>query len=485
MFENLTSRFDGIIKKIRSKGLLGPEEIEEVLKEIRTALLDADVNLKVVRAFQEKIRVRALGEEVSGVLNPGQQIVKIVSEELTSILGGESVKITFAPKPPTVVMLAGLQGSGKTTTAAKLAKWFEGQGRNPLLVAADLARPAAVDQLRTLGSQVGVPVFSEMSDPIAVAESGLEEARRLGRDVVICDTAGRLTIDELMMKEIGEISEAISPHYTFLVVDAMIGQEAASIAETFHEAIEYDGIILTKLDGDARGGAALSIREVVGKPVTFASSGEKVEDFEIFHPDRLASRILGMGDIETLIEKAEETFEKEKSQAAMERMLEGTFTLDDFLDQLHQIRKMGPISNVMGMVPGVAQTGQQLDGEAEERRINRLEGIIQSMTSLERAKPEIIDGSRRARIAQGSGTQPAEISQIVKQFREMKKMMKKAPKGPKGRKSKKQKNRQKGGRTSNKGPIVPVKKGLSLPGLGEDVVKEKLKNLDLSDLDFS
>ena len=224
MFENLTSRFDGIIKKIRSKGLLGPEEIEEVLKEIRTALLDADVNLKVVRAFQEKIRVRALGEEVSGVLNPGQQIVKIVSEELTSILGGESVKITFAPKPPTVVMLAGLQGSGKTTTAAKLAKWFKGQGRNPLLVAADLARPAAVDQLRTLGSQVGVPVFSEMSDPIAVAESGLEEARRLGRDVVICDTAGRLTIDELMMKEIGEISEAISPHYTFLVVDAMIGQ---------------------------------------------------------------------------------------------------------------------------------------------------------------------------------------------------------------------------------------------------------------------
>ena len=481
MFETLTNRFDGIIKRIRSKGLLGPEEIEEVLKEIRAALLDADVNLKVVHSFQERIRVRALGEEVSGVLNPGQQIVKIVSEELTNILGREAVKITFASKPPTIVMLAGLQGSGKTTTAAKLAKWFKSQGRNPLLVAADLARPAAVDQLKTLGSQVEVPVFSEMSDPVAVAKSGLEEARRLGRDVVICDTAGRLTVDESLMKEIGEISEAISPHYTFLVVDAMIGQEAASIAETFHEIIEYEGIILTKLDGDARGGAALSISEVVGKPVTFASNGEKIEDFEIFHPDRLASRILGMGDIETLIEKAEETFEKEKSQAAMERMLQGTFTLDDFLDQLHQIRKMGPISSVMGMVPGVVQTGQQLDEETEERRINRLEGIIHSMTSLERATPEIIDGSRRSRIAQGSGTQPSEVSQLVKQFREMKKMMKKAPKGPKGRKSKKQKNRQKGGRTSN----PPIKKGLSLPGLGDDQAKEKLKNLDLSDFDFS
>ncbi len=482
MFETLTSRFDGILKRIRSKGLLGPEEVDEVLKEIRTALLDADVSLKVVRTFQERIRTRALGEEVSGVLNPGQQIVKIVSEELTNILGGESVKLTFASKPPTIVMLAGLQGSGKTTTAAKLAKWFKSQGRNPLLVAADLARPAAVEQLKTLGSQVGVPVFSENSDPVSVAQAGLEQARSLGKDVLICDTAGRLTIDQLMMEEVSNISKTLSPHYTFLVVDAMIGQESTTVAEAFYESAEYDGVILTKLDGDARGGAALSICEVTGKPIAFTSTGEKIEDFEIFHPDRLASRILGMGDVETLIEKAEEAFEEEKSKAAMERMLEGTFTLDDFLDQVQQIRKMGPISNVMGMLPGMTQPGQKIDGEAEERRMNRLEGIIQSMTSLEKAKPEIIDGSRRARIANGSGTQPSEVSQLIKQFREMKKMMKKVPKNSKSNKNKKKK---KGGRTSPKGSISPVKKGLSLPGLGQDSVKESLKNLDLSDFDFS
>ena len=482
MFETLTSRFDGILKRIRSKGLLGPEEVDEVLQEIRTALLDADVSLKVVRTFQERIRTRALGEEVSGVLNPGQQIVKIVSEELTNILGGESVKLTFASKPPTIVMLAGLQGSGKTTTAAKLAKWFKSQGRNPLLVAADLVRPAAVEQLKTLGSQVGVPVFSENLDPVSVAQAGLEQARSLGKDVLICDTAGRLTIDQLMMEEVSNISKTLSPHYTFLVVDAMIGQESTTVAEAFYESVEYDGVILTKLDGDARGGAALSICEVTGKPIAFTSTGEKIEDFEIFHPDRLASRILGMGDVETLIEKAEEAFEEEKSKAAMERMLEGTFTLDDFLDQVQQIRKMGPISNVMGMMPGMTQPGQKIDGEAEERRINRLEGIIQSMTSLEKAKPEIIDGSRRARIAKGSGTQPSEVSQLIKQFREMKKMMKKVPKNSKSSKNKKKK---KGGRTSPKGPNSPAKKGLSLPGLGGDSAKESLKNLDLSDFDFS
>ncbi|MDE0927918.1 MAG: signal recognition particle protein [Acidimicrobiales bacterium] len=479
MFESLSNRFEGILKKIRGKGRLGPEEIDEILAEIRSALLEADVNLGVIRTLQDRIRERALGEELSGVLNPGQQVVKIVLEELTVVLGGETMRIAYASKPPTVVLLAGLQGSGKTTTAAKLARWFKSQGRNPLLVGADLARPAAVEQLRTLGDRLSVPVFSEPSDPVAVAAAGLAEAQRLGRDVLICDTAGRLSVDDGLMDEVANISAAIKPDFTFLVVDAMTGQDAVGVAETFHERLALDAVILTKLDGDARGGAALSIRQVVGKPIAFASTGENLEDFEAFHPDRLASRILGMGDVETLIEKAEETFEKEEAEAAAARMLDGTFTLDDFLEQIRQLRKMGPISNLMGMVPGMAQQMKGVDAEVDEGRIDRLEGIIHSMTVAERAQPEMIDGSRRMRIAQGSGTQVAEVSQLVKQFREMKKMMKQMGGGPRGKKKRGKKGRKSGGRTTQRGPVPLPKKGLSLPGLGENDPSAGFEGFDL------
>ena len=474
MFENLTSRFEGILRNIRGKGRLGPEEVEEVLEEIRVALLEADVHLGVVRTLQDRIRQRAVGEELAGVLNPGQQVVKIVLEELTGVLGGETMPITFASKPPTVVLLAGLQGSGKTTAAAKLARWFKAKGRNPLLVGADLARPAAVEQLRTLAGRIDVPVFSQPGDPVAVAAAGLAEARRLGRDVLICDTAGRLAIDDDLMAEIAEIAGALEPHYTFLVLDAMTGQDAVNVAEAFHERLELDAVVLTKLDGDARGGAAISVKEVVGRPIAFASTGEALEDLEPFHPDRLASRILGMGDVETLIEKAEETFEKEQAEAAAARMLEGTFTLDDFLEQLRQIRKMGPVGDVMKMVPGMGQQLKDVETDLDERRIDRIEGIIHSMTPAERADPDVIDGSRRARIAAGSGTQVNEVSQLVRQFREMRKLMKQmGGAGSKGRgrgskRGQKAGRRGLGGRTTPRGSVKVPKKGLALPGLGGD-----------------
>jgi signal recognition particle subunit SRP54 len=456
MFESLTSRFEGILRNIRGKGRLGPEEVEEVLEEIRVALLEADVHLGVVRTLQDRIRERAVGEELAGVLNPGQQV------------------ITFASKPPTVVLLAGLQGSGKTTAAAKLARWFKAKGRNPLLVGADLARPAAVEQLRTLAGRIDVPVFSQPGDPVAVAAAGLVEARRLGRDVLICDTAGRLAIDDDLMAEIAEIAGALEPHYTFLVLDAMTGQDAVNVAEAFHERLELDAVVLTKLDGDARGGAAISVKEVVGRPIAFASTGEALEDLEPFHPDRLASRILGMGDVETLIEKAEETFEKEQAEAAAARMLEGTFTLDDFLEQLRQIRKMGPVGDVMKMVPGMGQQLKDVETDLDERRIDRIEGIIHSMTPVERADPDVIDGSRRARIAAGSGTQVNEVSQLVRQFREMRKLMKQmGGAGSKGRgrgskRGQKAGRRGLGGRTTPRGSVKVPKKGLALPGLGGD-----------------
>ncbi|MEC8970379.1 MAG: signal recognition particle protein, partial [Actinomycetota bacterium] len=453
MFENLSSRFEGVLKRIRGKGRLGPEEVDEFLAELRVVLLTADVHLSVVRTFQDRIRERAIGTEVSGALNPGQQVVKIVLEELTGVLGGETHRLAYAPKAPTVVLLVGLQGSGKTTTAAKLASWFKAQGRNPMLIGADLQRPAAVEQLQVLGGRIAVPVFSEATDSVSVARAGLAEAHSLGRDVVICDTAGRLAIDDELMTEVAEVAEVLEPHHTLLVIDAMTGQDAVNTAEAFHARLDLDAVVLTKLDGDARGGAALSIKEVVGRPIAFASTGEGLEDFEPFHPDRLASRILGMGDVETLIEKAEENFEQfqpdrlasrilgmgdvetliEKAEenfeqveaeAAARRLMEGTFTLDDFLEQLKALRKMGPLSNVMGMVPGMAQQMRGVDTEVDERRIDRIEGIIQSMTPGERADPDVIDGSRRARIAAGSGTQPNEINQLVRQFREMRKMMK-------------------------------------------------------------
>lgn len=431
MFDTLGDRLGGVFKRIRSKGRLTEKDVDEMLAEIRTALLEADVNVRVVRAFVDRVRVRAIGVQVSQALDPGQQVVKIVNEELVAILGGESFKITYASQPPTVVLMAGLQGSGKTTSAAKLANWFKSQGRNPMLVGADLQRPAAVEQLRVLGSQIGVPVFSETSDPVSVARNGLDEARRLGRDVLIVDTAGRLAIDEAMMREVAEISDVVSPHFTFLVVDAMTGQDAVTVAKSFDETLSISAVILSKLDGDARGGAALSVKEVIGKPVAFAATGEKIDAFEQFHPDRMASRILGMGDVLTLIEQAERVFEKDQAEAAAAKLMEGEFTLDDFLDQLQQLKKMGPLSGVLGMLPGVPK--EMKNASVPDDMLKVTEAIIHSMTPEERRRPEIINGSRRTRIAQGSGTQVADVNRLVKQFSEMQKMMKKMGGGKGGK----------------------------------------------------
>ncbi len=423
MFDTLGDRLGGVFKRIRGKGRLSEKDVDEIMAEIRTALLEADVNVRVARSFVERVRERAVGAQVSQALDPGQQVVKIVNEELIAILGGESFKISYASQPPTVVLMAGLQGSGKTTSAAKLANWFKSQGRNPMLVGADLQRPAAVEQLRVLGSQVGVPVYSEASDPVSVARNGLEEARKLGRDVLIVDTAGRLAIDEEMMREVANISAAVSPHFTFLVVDAMTGQDAVTVAKSFDETLAISAVILSKLDGDARGGAALSVKEVIGKPVAFAATGEKIDAFEQFHPDRMASRILGMGDVLTLIEQAERVFEKDQAEAAAAKLMEGEFTLDDFLDQLQQLKKMGPLSGVLGMLPGVPK--EVKNANVSDDMLKVTEAIIHSMTVEERRKPEIINGSRRTRIATGSGTQVADVNRLVKQFLEMQKMMKK------------------------------------------------------------
>ena len=422
MFDSLSTRFEGIFKRIRGKGRLTQEDVDEVLAEIRTALLDADVNVSVVRAVVGRIREAAVGVEVSKALDPAQLVIKIVNNELVAMLGGETLKITYASKPPTVVLMAGLQGAGKTTNAAKLANWFKSQGRQPLLVGADLQRPAAVEQLRTLGAQIGVPVFSEEGDPVRTAARGLAEAQRIGRDVLIVDTAGRLAIDGEMMQQVRDISDAIKPDYTFLVIDAMTGQDAVNTAEAFHQTLELDAVILSKLDGDARGGAALSVKEVIGRPIAFASTGEKLDAFEQFHPDRMASRILGMGDMLTLIEKAEEVFEKDKAEEAAAKILEGEFTLDDFLEQLQALKKMGPLSGVLGMMPGVPK--EMKNAEIEDSQVARTEAIIRSMTPLERRKPELINGSRRTRIATGSGTTVADVNRLVKQFEEMRKMMK-------------------------------------------------------------
>ncbi len=481
MFDTLTDRFDGIFGKLRGKGKLSEKDVDEALREIRLALLEADVNFEVVKSLVGRIRERAVGDEISKALNPGQQIVKIVLEELTESLGGEAMQVTFAAKPPTVVLMAGLQGSGKTTNTAKLANLFKSQGRNVLMVGADLARPAAVEQLRTLGRQIDVPVFSENSDPVSVARASLEEAKNTGRDVIICDTAGRLAIDAELMEEVRQISEVLDPQYTFLVVDAMTGQDAVTVAESFHSTLALDGVILTKLDGDARGGAALSVKEVVGRPIAFASTGEKIDEFETFHPDRLASRILGMGDIETLIEKAEAAFEEEEAEEAAQRLIEGTFTLDDFLQQMQQIKKMGPIGNLLGMMPGIPK--EVRDVEIEDKQVDRLEAIIRSMTLEERANPQMIDASRRGRIAKGSGMKPQDVSSLVTQFNEMQKMMKKFGMSPqkaksKSRKGKKSKKRR-GGRTTSKGPApmadptvlmnesIDELSSLRLPGLPE------------------
>ena len=431
MFDSLSDRFEGIFKRLRGRGRLGEAEVDEVLREIRLALLEADVNFKVVKGLIARIKEECVGADLSQSLSPAQQVIKIVHDELVSTLGGETLKITYASHPPTVVLLAGLQGSGKTTAAGKLARWFKQQGRNPILVGADLQRPAAVEQLRVLAHQVDVPVFSEPSDPVTVARKGLEEAQRLGRDVLIVDTAGRLHVDAELMDEVRHVSAAIEPKYTFLVVDAMTGQDAVNVAESFHAVLEIDGVILSKLDGDARGGAALSVKDVIGRPIAFASVGEKLADFEPFHPDRMASRILGMGDVLTLIEKAEEAYDQAEAEKAAVKLQKGQFTLEDFLDQMQQIKKMGPLQNIIGMIPGVPKELKK--AEIDEGELGRVEAIIRSMTPHERRDPSIINGSRRLRIAHGSGMTTTDVNQLLKQFKEMQKMMKSFGKGPKGR----------------------------------------------------
>ncbi|MDH3300299.1 MAG: signal recognition particle protein [Acidimicrobiia bacterium] len=504
MFESLTDTFEGIFSRLRNKGVLTEADVDEVLREIRVALLEADVNLTVVKSLRSRIKERAVGEEVHKALNPAQQVIKIVNEELTASLGGETIEIAYARKPPTVVMMAGLQGSGKTTSSAKLARWFKSQGRNPLLVGADLQRPAAVEQLRTLGRQIDVPVYSDPSDPVTVASKAIAEARSTGRDVVIVDTAGRLAIDEALMEEVRQISVAVDPDYTFLVVDAMTGQDAVNVAEAFHEKLALDGVILTKLDGDARGGAALSVKEVVGRPIAFAATGEKIEDFDLFHPDRMASRILGMGDMLTLIEKAEQTFEQEEAEEAAAKLLEGQFTLDDFLVQMQQLKKMGPLNNLIGLMPGMPK--EIRDVEIEDKQVNQIEAIIRSMTLEERANPDIIDASRRARIANGSGTNPTQVSGLVSQFSEMRKMMKRfggmgtkktrrdrrgKKKGAKGRKGGGGRVTPKGGSRHQSGRVTPKgtkaqKAPLMLPGLDrfdEAELEKMAKDLDLEGFD--
>jgi len=401
---------------------LSEADVDEVLREIRLALLQADVNIRVVRTFVSRVRERTVGADLSQSLSPAQQVIKIVHDELVAILGGEPLKITYAPRPPTVVLLAGLQGSGKTTAAAKLARWFKQQGRQPLLVGADLQRPAAVEQLRILGRQAGVSVYSDDSDPVTVSKAAVAEAQRLGRDVLIVDTAGRLAIDEQLMDEVRRISGAIEPNFTFLVVDAMTGQDAVAVAEAFHHTLDLDGVILTKLDGDARGGAALSVKEVVGRPIAFASVGEKLADFEPFYPDRMAGRILGMGDVMTLIERAEATYDQEVAARAASKLQEGEFTLEDFLEQMQQVKKMGPLSGIVGMLPGIPK--ELKNANIDDRELSRVEAIIHSMTLQERREPSLINGSRRLRIANGSGRTTSEVNLLLKQFKEMQRMMK-------------------------------------------------------------
>ena len=446
MFDTLTDRLSGTLRGLRGRGRMRPADVDDALAEIRLALLEADVNVRVVRRFVDRVRERSVGGEVTASLTPGQQVTKIVNDELVDILGGSPLDFQFASKPPTVVLLAGLQGSGKTTAAAKLAQWCKSQGRNPLLVGADLQRPAAVEQLRTLARNIDVEVWSEPGDPVACAAGGLAHAQQAGRDVLIVDTAGRLAIDVELMGEVARISDAVEPHYTLLIVDAMVGQDAVATAEAFHATLEVDGIILTKLDGDARGGAALSVAEVVGRPVAFASVGEKIDDFEQFHPDRMASRILGMGDVMTLIEKAERVYEQEEAEAAAQRLVEGTFTLDDFVEQLRQLRKMGNLQSIVQMMPGISD--QVRNADIDDDRIATAEAIVLSMTPAERVSPEIIDASRRARIAAGSGTSSAQVSNLLKQFTQMRKMMG----GMMGLGSKRRPANRKVGRKRGKGP---------------------------------
>ncbi len=430
MFDSLGEKLQATLSDVRARGTLTEADIDAAMRDIRLALLEADVNFKVVRSFTKGVKERALGADVLGQLNPGQQVVKIVSEELTALMGGAARTVTFSPRPPTVILMAGLQGSGKTTAVAKLARYLNSEHGSSVAVAAcDVYRPAAVDQLVTVGGQVGATVYEQGTDadPVDIAEWALERARQDGKDVLIVDTAGRLHVDESLMGELKAIRDVTKPHDVLLVVDAMTGQDAVNVAEQFAAAVPFDGVVMTKLDGDARGGAALSVKAVTGKPILFASTGEKLDQFERFHPDRMSQRILGMGDVMSLIEKAEQTFDEDRAKELERKMRRAEFDLGDFLDQLRQIRKMGPLQNLLGMIPGM---GAQLKGvKLDEREFDRVQAIILSMTPEERRRPDLIKGSRRARIAQGSGTNVPAVKALIKQFEQMRKIMRQMSSG--------------------------------------------------------
>ncbi len=431
MFDQLSDRLQATLSDVRNRGKLTEADVDEAMREIRLALLEADVNFKVVKSFTAKVKERCLGADVLGSLNPGQQVVKIVNEELTELMGGAGRDLVFSSKGPTVILMAGLQGSGKTTATAKLAKLLTDEGKRVALAACDVYRPAAIEQLETVGRRAGAVVYQQGTgaDPVEIAAWALDKAREENRDVLIVDTAGRLHIDSELMDELAKIRKKVKPHNVLLVVDAMTGQDAVGVAESFREAAEFDGVIISKLDGDARGGAALSVKAVTGKPVIFASTGEKLGDFERFHPDRMSSRILGMGDVLSLIEKAEAQVSEEEAEELQRKMASNQFTLEDFLKQMRQVRKMGPLGNLLGMMPGMGAMKQLKDVDVDEGELDRVEAIILSMTPRERMTPELIKGSRRRRIAEGSGTKIQQVNNLVKQFDQMRRLMKQMAKG--------------------------------------------------------
>jgi signal recognition particle subunit SRP54 len=431
MFDSLAEKLQTTLADVRQRGTLSEQDVDAAMREIRLALLEADVNFKVVRQFTSQLKERCMGAEVVGKLNPGHQVVKIVGEELTALMGGASGGLSFSPRPPTVILMAGLQGSGKTTATAKLARYLREEHSSTVAVAAcDVYRPAAVDQLVKVGAQAGAEVYEQGTDrdPVDIAKWALERAKTEGKDVLIVDTSGRLHVDEQLMAELVRIRDAVKPHNVLLVVDAMTGQDAVNVAESFAEAVQFDGVVMSKLDGDARGGAALSVKAVTGKPIMFASTGEKLDQFERFHPDRMAQRILGMGDVMSLIEKAERQFDEDDAAELERKMRRNEFGLDDFLSQLKMVRKMGPLTSILGMIPGFA--GHQLQNiKVDERELDRIQAIILSMTPEERRRPELIKGSRRLRIAKGSGTNVQQVNKLVKQFGQMRKMMRQMGRG--------------------------------------------------------
>ncbi|TVX80907.1 signal recognition particle protein [Corynebacterium sp. NML180780] len=533
MFESLSDRLQDALGGLRGKGKLTEDDIKATTREIRLALLEADVSLTVVKAFIKRVKERALGADVSEALNPAQQVVKIVDEELTSILGGETRRLNLAKNPPTVIMLAGLQGAGKTTLAGKLANHLSKQGHTPMLVACDLQRPGAVQQLQIVGERAGVQTFapdpgtsidsyehemgSSHGDPVAVAQQGIEHAKQTKHDVVIIDTAGRLGIDETLMTQARNIRDAVNPDEVLFVIDAMIGQDAVSTAQAFADGVDFTGVVLTKLDGDARGGAALSIREVTGKPILFASTGEKLDDFDVFHPDRMSSRILGMGDLLSLIEQAEQTYNEQDAEEAATKLASGELTLEDFLNQLLMIRRMGPIGNLLKMMPGGKQMNQMAD-MVDEKQLDRIQAIIRGMTPAEREDPKILNASRRKRIAKGSGVEVSDVNQLVERFFEAKKMMgkmagqfgmgggmpgmpgmpggrsatKKKPKGRKGKNGKRKPPKRRGGGGGMPGmPGMPAMPGMGggMPDMKElkklqEQLPPGMDGMDLDNLDF-